>query len=379
MTTLSPDVEERLAARSLPDVLTLHSGERVTTPAQWEGRRAELLELFRAHVYGRAPVGRPDSLRFCVTDSDAQALGGAATRKRVAIGFGGPGGQGVINLALFVPNRRTRPAPAFLLLCHGGAAGTDPTLQAGSDFWPAERIIARGYAAAAFLGADLDPDEDDGFQNGVHGIFGPSPQADDAWGTLAAWAWGASRALDYLETDPDVDARRVALVGHSRGGKAALWAGAEDARFALVVGNESGCTGAALARGKRGERIADINTRFPHWFCRNYRAFNGREDALPLDQHALLALMAPRPVYVASAAEDGWADPESEFLAGVAASPVYGLFGQEGLPADTLPTLGTTLHGGQIGCHVRPGGHDLLWDDWRQFLDFADKALPSAL
>jgi len=365
-----------LETRTLPDALTLRSGEKVTTQAQWRRRRAELVELFRTHVYGRAPVARPNSLSFRLVKSDPRAMGGAATLKQLAVDFAGPGGSGRINLTLFVPNqRRAGPAPAFLLICNRGAENIDPTRQTKSEFWPAEQIVARGYAAAAFVVADVDPDVDDGFKNGVHGIFDPARRADDAWGTIAAWAWGASRILDYLVTDPDIDAKRVAVVGHSRGGKTALWAGAEDTRFALVISNNSGATGAALARGKRGETIANINKAFPHWFCRNYKNYNGREEALPVDQHELIALMAPRPVYIASASEDSWADPASEFLAGVAASPVYKLLGREGLPATALPPPGGANHEGFIGYHLRPGGHALTLFDWQRFMDFADRVM----
>ncbi len=206
----------------------------------------------------------------------------------------------------------------------------------------------------------------------MHAIFDQKRSAD-SWGTIAAWAWGASRAMDYLQTDRDVDAARVAVVGHSRGGKAALWCGAEDERFALVISNDSGSTGAAIARQKKGESVARINSAFPHWFCENYKKYAGKEDELPVDQHELVALMAPRLVYVASASEDSWADPRSEFLACVMAEPVYKLFGLRGVGADQMPRPGAPLHGGSIGYHLRTGGHNLTPYDWDRFLDFADK------
>ncbi len=361
----------------LPDPLTTNAGETVATPEAWtETRRPEILELFRTHVYGRAPVGRPEDLRFEVAKADPTAMDGAATRKLVNVRYSGPGGEGGLRLILFVPNAAPKPAPAFLLISNRDPdENLDPTRAKRSGFWPAEEIVARGYAAAAFHNADVDPDRHDGFKNGVHGLFDPpdGPRAPDAWGAIAAWAWGASRALDYLETDVDVDARRVAVVGHSRGGKTALWAGAEDPRFAMVVSNESGCTGAALARRKRGERVRQINDRFPHWFCAGYTRYNGREDDLPLDQHMLLALAAPRLLYVASASEDAWADPEGEFLAARAASPVYRLLGQAGLEADAMPGPGGVLHAGRIGYHLRPGKHNLTRWDWARFMDFADR------
>ncbi len=368
-----------LAERHLPAVLTFQNGEKVTSPAQWPARRAEILGLFRTHVYGRNSVERPTDLRFKVEKTDPSAMGGAATLKQVAIEFAG--GKGRINLVLFVPNGRAGAAPVFVLASHRGAQNIDPTRQNKSDFWPAEAIIKRGYAAAAFLTADLDPDKDDDFRNGVHGLFDAprkegEKRAPDAWGTIAAWAWGASRVLDYLESDPDVDAKRVAIVGHSRGGKTALWAGASDPRFALVVSNNSGSTGAALSRGKRGETIALLNKEFPHWANANYKKFDGKEAELPVDQHQLIALMAPRPVYIASAIADKWADPQGEFLSGVAASPVYELLGKKGVTATAFPALEKPLHDGFIGYHVRRGGHGLGLYDWTQFMDFADVRMP---
>jgi dienelactone hydrolase len=341
-------------------------------------RRPEILELFRTHVYGRAPVGRPASLKFEVMESAKGVMGGAATRKQVRISYRGPGGEGAIKLVLFVPER-AKPAPCFLLICNRGATNIDPTRAIKSAFWPAEQIVARGYAAAAFLNEDVDPDYHDGFTNGVHGIFDPPgvKRPPDAWGTIAAWAWGASRVMDYFETDPAIDAKRVAVIGHSRGGKTALWAGAEDERFAFVISNDSGCGGAALARRRqpKAETIQAINRSFPHWFCENYRRYNNREDDLPVDQHMLAALIAPRLLCIASASEDLWADPEGEFLCGLEASRVYRLFGLEGLKADRQPPPDSPRHEGSIGYHLRTGQHGLTEYDWKCYLDFADQHL----
>jgi hypothetical protein len=362
------------AAPNLPDPLVRNDGSKVTSAAQWrDGRRGEILELFREHVYGRNPIGRPDSLAFKVTDTDPKAMGGTATRKLVTISYRGPGGEGAINLVLFVPNGAAKSAPCMLLICNRPAENIDPTREKKSPFWPAEQIIARGYAAAAFLNADVAPDTKDGWTKGAHAIFGRTPRTADAWGTIGAWAWGASRVMDYFETDSSIDRRRVAVVGHSRGGKTALWAGAQDERFAMAVSNESGSTGAKLARVSGGEDILKINTGFPHWFCENYKRYNQRDDTLPVDQHELIALMAPRPVYVASAAEDKNANPRGEFLGAKHASPVYALFKLPGLDAAEFPPVDTPLHAGKIGYHVRPGTHNLLESDWQRFMDFADK------
>lgn len=358
----------------LPDPLINEGGAKVASVEAWKTqRRGEILELFRKNIYGRMPLGKPETLRFSVYDGASNALGGAAKRKQVRISYSGAGGTGAINLVLFTPRKVIGPAPCFLLICNRGSENIDPTRESKSEFWPAEEIVARGYAAAAFLNADVAPDQKDAWQKGAHKIFDPpSGRQPDSWGTIAAWAWGASRVMDYLETDKDVDSTRVAVVGHSRGGKTALWAGAEDERFAMVVSNDSGSTGAAIARNKVGEHVRDINRGFPHWFCDNYKKFNDREQDLPVDQHMLLALIAPRSLYVASASEDTWADPKSEFLAAVHASPVYRLFGLKGVESTRMPLPETPLHSGCIGHHIRTGQHNLTKYDWQRFMDFAD-------
>jgi hypothetical protein len=359
----------------LPDPLVTSKGDAVTTTARWrDERRPEILELFRKHVYGRNPVGRPENLRFETTETDKNAMDGMATLKRIDIHYAGPGGKGKMELIVFIPNKVARPVPGFLFICNRGREHMDPTREKKSAFWPAERIVGRGYMAAVFHNSDLAPDQPNMFHLGVHGIFEEKKpeRAPDAWGAIAAWAWGASRAMDYFETDKEIDAKRIAVVGHSRGGKTALWCGAQDERFALVVSNNSGCTGAALSRRLVGERISDINNQ-SHWLCANYKKFNGKENDLPVDQHELIALMAPRPVYVASATLDGWADPLGEFLSCVHAGPVYQLYGLKGLEMDDFPKAGEQLHAGHIGYHLREGNHDLTEYDWDRFMDFADR------
>lgn len=364
---------------NLPDLFQTENGQIVTNVPMWEGeRRPEILDLFREKIYGRVPAGTTNALKFKVINRVVGAMFGKAELKQVEISFGGPRGTGVIHLTLFVPTG-ARPAPCFVLICNRDPKNIDPTRQTKSDFWPAETIIDRGYAAAAFWNADVVPDETNAFNEGVFKIFDPAgKRSQDAWGAIAAWAWGASRVMDYLQTDSDIDPQRIAIVGHSRGGKTALWAGASDDRFAMAVSNESGSTGAALARGKHGERIRDINERFPYWFCENYRQYNDREEFLPVDQHMLAALIAPRLLYIASAAEDAWSDPSNEFLAAVNAQPAYKLFGLEGLPSQVMPEVGHPLLGGCIGYHIRAGKHNLTAYDWEQFLDFADMHLKKA-
>lgn len=360
----------------LPDPLIMQDGTPVTTARQWrDARRPELLELFRTHEYGRASVGRPGDLRFETVDVTHGMMDGRATRKRVDAIFSGPGGEGRIRLLMFLPQDAPGPVPSFVLIGHRDPDNYDPDREKRMPFWPAEEIIARGYGTVTFFVADVDPDNYDEFKDGVHGIFDQfeGDRPGDAWGTIAAWAWGASRAMDYIETDPQFDKTKVAVIGHSRGGKTALWCGAEDERFALAISNNSGCSGAAISRRPVGETIKQINDRFPHWFCTNYRAFNDNEDAQPFDQHQLIALMAPRLVYVASASEDTWADPEGEFLATVHASPVYQLFGMTGIESTEMPPADTPLHAGRIGYHLRTGEHDLTEYDWARYMDFTDR------
>jgi hypothetical protein len=371
-----PDIiydDARVPPYTLPDPRAV-DGATVETPEAWRQRRAQILELFREHVYGRSP-GPPDELRFDVIEENPRAMEGAATLRRVAVVSSQVGREHRFELTLFLPNRPLGEAPVFLLLNNRPASNTDRTRRERSGFWPAEEVIARGYGIAALQVGELAPDDPARFRHGVIELFegdvsGPRPS--NAWGALAAWAWGASRAVDYFETDPRVDARRVAVVGHSRGGKAALWAGAEDERFAVVISNESGAGGAALSRRKFGETVARINEAFPHWFAANFTRFGGREETLPIDQHMLLALIAPRALYVASADEDLWADPRGEFLSQVHASPVYALFGDPPIRPEDMPPLDRPLVVGRRGYHIRSGGHNLTRYDWARFLDFAD-------
>jgi hypothetical protein len=354
---------------ALPNPLVMQDGTAVTSANQWAQRRAELLELFRANVYGRNPVDRPANTNYNVTLTIDNEL--RIARERVTMNFTGP--RGTISARLFIIRPLSdKPVPAFLLINHRDN-DFDPTQKIDSGFWPAKQIAARGYATAILQAQDIDPDNFDGFKNGVHGIFqDPVERTGDAWGTIAAWAWGASRAMDYLEQSKYIDAKKVAVLGHSRGGKTALWCGAQDERFALVISNDSGCTGAALSRRPVGETVKDINDRFPHWFCENYRKYNANEAALPIDQHELLALVAPRLLYVASASLDTWADPEGEFLACVNAEPVWTLLGQPGLGATQFPAPDKPIHEGRIGYHLRTGKHELAEYDWNQYMDFAD-------
>ncbi len=317
-------------------------------------------------MFGHAPVGRPENLAFRVLEEDAKALDGKATRRLVEISFDTPhAGKFNFPVQLYVPNAAKGPVPTLVLLQFEGL--TDPATP---------QIIDRGWALAILDRTKLAADDAATFRSGVINAFsGQRELAPDAWQAFGAWAWGSSRALDYLETEPAVDAGRVAVVGFSRMGKTALWAGANDERFAAVISNESGAGGAALSSRLYGETIEDLNVRFPHWFCKNYRKYNGRERDLPFDDHLLLALVAPRPLYVGSADEDLWSDPRGEFLACVAASPVYELLGVPGLGTDQMPPLDEPVASGRIGYHIRRGRHAFTDYDWQRYIDFLDRQL----
>ena len=364
--------EEQIPTYSLPDPLLMNNGSKLADAEVWrKNHRPEILELFREHVFGRAPIGRPDGMTFATGTVDPQVLQGAATVKNIVVNFTGESSGLRMDMRVYTPNKATNPVPCFLYL--GRPMPADSPLP--SRLVEAlQEIISRGYALAIIDRSALDGDEHDGFGNGVHGEFDPpGERTGEAWGTIAAWAWGLSRALDYLETDKDVDAKRVAAMGVSLGGKTALWAGAQDERFAMSISVCSGCTGAALSRRRFGEPVGAINARFPNWFCENYHKYNWQEDELPIDQHMLLSLIAPRLLYVSSADEDLWADPRGEFLGAKHANPVYELLGDPGLEADNMPALESPVHAGRIGYHIRRGGHGLEHYDWLRYLDFADR------
>lgn len=364
--------EEKVPEYTLPALLTTEHGKNIKSASMWNRlRRPEILELYRTHVFGRVPETRYQK-SFEIVNVDKMAINGRATLKEIDVTITRDDKSLVIHLILFTPNDAKKPVPTFLLINNRGKENIDPTRASKSEFWPVEEVVARGYGIAAFYNADVDEDKFDEFQGGIHELLDEKPRPDDAWGTIAAWAWGASRCLDYLVTDPAVDGGRVAVLGHSRGGKTALWAGAEDTRFGMTISNESGCTGAALARRRYGETVAVINRAFPHWFCTNYKRYNDREDDLPVDSHMLMALTAPRPLYVASAGEDIWADPRGSYLALHHAAKVWDLFKfPSGLP-EAMPPANKQVISGKVGYHVRDGGHNMLVEDWKRFIAFAD-------
>ena len=392
---------------TLPDLLVGPDRAKATTPQQWQAAvRPHQLRLLEQFVYGRRPAAVPVVAEVVERES---AFDGRATRVQARLRLGDRPDAHATEVLLYIP---TSPAtasapkkfPVFLHLNfagnHAESADADirlplhsrtpqatPEAVAAAEAargtkavgWPIQKILQRGYATATATSADFYPDNKDGQAQSVLPGLGyaatVAQRAADEPGSLGAWAWGLSRILDWLVTLPEIDPERVIVVGHSRLGKAALWAGAGDERFAMVVSNNSGCGGAALERRNFGETVAKITTRFPHWFCPRLAEFGDREVDLPVDQHTLLAMVAPRPLYVASAVEDRWADPRGEFLGALAAEPAWKLFGLEGLGTTQWPPVDTPI-GHQIGYHLRSGKHDLVEYDWLQFANFADRLLP---
>ncbi|MEN8193711.1 MAG: acetylxylan esterase [Bacteroidota bacterium] len=394
--------ESKVPAYTLPDPLILEDGSEISNKQDWlEKKRPEILQLFESEVYGKAP-GKPDSQKYKVISEDNSAFNGSAVRKEIEIIINNNDKEITFNLLLYFPDNGKKTHPVILgLNFYGNQAvcndekititknwvrnnklfniknnrADESTRGVRASSWEVKYLIERGYALATIYYGDIDPDIHDGFKNGVHSLFyknGQSKVNADEWTSISAWAWGLSRAMDYLVTDRSVDKEKVVVMGHSRLGKTALWAGAQDQRFAIAISNNSGCGGAALSRRRFGETVKKINNSFPHWFCGNFKKYNDNEDELPIDQHMLIALIAPRLAYVASAEQDRWADPHGEFLSAKNAEPVYSLFGKAGLQTESMPEVNNSV-GDFIGYHIRTGKHSATKYDWEQYLNFADK------
>ena len=384
----------------LPSLLQAAGHNTVKTVAEWENsRRSAIFHLFEQHVYGKAPDEEVNVV-YQTKSLEGGALSDKAIKKEVKVLFSHGGNTADMTILIYVPKSVDGPTPLFLGLNFYGnhTIHSDPNISlhkkwvrnnddfgifnhlaseksrgVRSDRWPVEAILDRGYGLATIYYGDLFPDHSRGAGDSVQGLFTAAKNPDSAsWGAITTWAWGLSRAMDYFENDTDIDQSKVIVMGHSRLGKTSLWAGARDSRFAAIISNNSGCGGAALFRRRYGETVGIINNSFPHWFCQNFHCFNGAEDDLPIDQHMLIALMAPRPVYVASAEEDRWADPKGEFLSTYHASEVYRLYGLQGIKEKAMPPINEPILSSHVGYHIRSGGHNVTRFDWDRFMDFAD-------
>jgi hypothetical protein len=367
----------------LPPILASAEGQAITTPEEWFNvRRPQIMALFGNLIYGVVPPPEsPVRTTFEVVKKDERYMDGKATRKDVRIKFENAKGSAEMQILVFTPNGLGKPTPAFLL--HSFAGTRDDGHDAHPDKpgftrngLPLGEFFKRGFGFVVVSQSELVRHNEVEFLKGVHPLFyrtGQSFPKANEWGVIATVSWSASRAMDYLETDKDIDAKRIAAMGHSKMGKATLWTCAQDQRFALAILAQSGCGGAALWKRNFGENMEKMVTRFPYWLCRNAAKFARNEDDLPVDQHMLIACLAPRPVYVASGAEDLWADPRGEYLSAYHASEVYRLLGKTGLDSQVSPPIDRVVASGHVGYHNRAGGHSVEMFDWLKFIAFAER------
>ena len=394
--------ESKVPVFVVPNPLKTFNGKKVKNVKSWEKiRRPELLDFFTQNVYGEVP-GDLKMISFKVVEQSDNAYGGKAKRKQVELSFEKNGKELHFNVLIYLPNK-VEKAPIFLgynfygnhtvtddanvkisdaWTSNNESSGivnnqlTEQSRGVGANRWAIEKMIDSGFGLATIYYGEVDPDKND-MTDGIHALFyseGQQNPAPNEWGSIAAWSWGLSRAMDYFEKDEDIDASKVIVFGHSRLGKTSLWAGASDQRFAGVISNNSGCGGAALSKRKVGETVGRINRSFPHWFCNNFKIYNENEEALPVDQHELLALIAPRPLYVASAKEDQWADPYGEFLSAYYVTPVYELYGKQGISSRKMPELNQPVQN-SVAYHIRSGKHDVTDYDWSQYIKWAKEQL----
>ncbi len=373
--------EDRVGQLNLPSLLKPTSQPPIEQPADWTTReRPRLLKLFRDIVFGHEPPAPPNQVSS-VNRIDDQAFGGTAHYEHIAISFDVGQARFEFPVYLFIPKNATGPVPVFLLLNHRSPENTDPSRQIQSEFWPAEYVVGRGYAIAAINTAlDIDPDQPNQ-STGLRAFYRThDPTNHYTWGTLAAWGWAASRACDYFETHPQIDSTRIAIVGHSRSGKTALWAAARDERFALACVNNSGEGGASLSRRNFGEQLKHLTANYPHWFVPKYAEYGDDPSTLPFDQHQLIALIAPRGYHAGEGERDLHADPRGSWLALQQAAPAWKL-----LPTPTrqppflpdfpeeMPHLNQLFSAGLLAYHIRTGGHALTTYDWKLYLDHAEQ------
>ena len=392
--------ENKVPEFKLPDPLKTFTGKKIRKVKQWENkRRPELLDFFTQNIYGEVP-GKLTIHSANVIEQSSNAFNGKALRKQVELtfkkndrklsytilmylpkgvekapvflGYNFYGNHTVVNdVNVIISEAWVRDNPSFGIV-HNQL--TEQSRGVRTNRWAVEKILDAGFGFATIYYGEVDPDKDD-YSDGIQSLLyidDQSKPADNEWGSIAAWSWGLSRALDYFEQDEDVDATRVVVFGHSRLGKTSLWAGAKDQRFAGVISNDSGCGGAALSKRQFGETIFRINRSFPHWFSGNFKNYNNSELSMPVDQHELIALIAPRPVYIASAEEDLWADPRGEYLSAYYATPVYELYGKTGITEKEMPDINWPILN-VVAYHIRSGKHDVTEFDWEQYINWATK------
>ncbi len=392
--------ENKVPEFKLPDPLKTFTGKKIRKVKQWENkRRPELLDFFTQNIYGEVP-GKLTIHSANVIEQSSNAFNGKAIRKQVELtfkkndrklsytilmylpkgvekapvflGYNFYGNHTVVNdVNVIISEAWVRDNPSFGIV-HNQL--TEQSRGVRTNRWAVEKILDAGFGFATIYYGEVDPDKDD-YSDGIQSLLyidDQSKPADNEWGSIAAWSWGLSRALDYFEQDEDVDATRVVVFGHSRLGKTSLWAGAKDQRFAGVISNDSGCGGAALSKRQFGETIFRINRSFPHWFSGNFKNYNNSELSMPVDQHELIALIAPRPVYIASAEEDLWADPRGEYLSAYYATPVYELYGKTGITEKEMPDINWPILN-VVAYHIRSGKHDVTEFDWEQYINWATK------
>jgi hypothetical protein len=384
--------EERIPSCTLPDPLVMASGERVASAEQWfKERRGEILKFYQNEIYGRVPASSPQVV-WRVTEADASAYEGTAIVRRVVGAIGERPDGPRLNLTVYLPAKSTRPVPVLLNLTFAFGAGRRgdkaptkgpgaATSRPGAGFDFVGEVLSRGWGYASLGYTDIQPDRADRWSEGVIGLTlreGQTRPPPDEWGTISAWAWGISRAIDYLETDEAVNAKQVSISGASRLGKTALWAAAQDERIAAVFAVVSGEMGASLIRRDWGETLDDMAQNFPWQFSGNFQKWVGKWNDLPVDQHMLIALCAPRPVYVNGGLTDQWSDPKGEFLALVAAGPVYRLVGAKDLGIAEMPPLDEPVTSGHLAFHYHSSGHSAVPADWKAFLDFAQRHFQNA-
>lgn len=383
--------------RSIANPLQLFNGKIVHSKKQWyQKRRPELLQFFTKEVYGQMPKV-PKNMRFVISEEDRSVFAGLATRKQITVLFEGTEKGKQMSILLYTPNAVKKGAPIFLgLNFHGNQSisddknifittdwvnsktkgvvnnrATDSTRGIAKNQWPLEMILRNGYGLATIYAGEITPDFKEGYKLGISTIYPELMNRPDNLSSMGAWAWGLSRAMDYFKTDKDIDDKKVIVFGTSRMGKAALWAGATDDRFALVISNESGAGGAKLYHHVYQEDIAQICRVFPHWFNTNFQKFSHLDTTLPFDQHLMMSLIAPRPLLIASAKEAFVCDPYGEFLGALAVNPVYEFLGKNPLPIKILPKENQPAFG-TLGYYMRSGIHDIVLYDWEQFIDFAN-------